>query len=102
MPNLISPAKIQTSSDRDHGYQSNFLNIWKVVRYALDIPTITRETLPMQDLVGCDYFRTPVNFSGADIYLFVGAIPLFLFKKIQKKAIINRSCGSYHTKKRFV
>ena len=26
----------------------------------------------MQDLACCDYFRTPVNFQGADIYRFVG------------------------------
>jgi len=31
----------------------------------------------MQDPVGGDYNRTPVISQGADIYLFVGAIPLF-------------------------
>ena len=26
----------------------------------------------MQEMAGCDYFRTPVKFQGVDIYLFVG------------------------------
>ncbi len=26
----------------------------------------------MQDLAGCDYFRTPVNFQLSDIFVFVG------------------------------
>jgi len=28
----------------------------------------------MQDLTGCDYFRTPVIFQVPDIYRFVGAV----------------------------
>ena len=41
------------------------------------MPTVPRETLPLQDLVWCDYFRTPVIFEGSDIYRFVGEIQTF-------------------------
>jgi hypothetical protein len=32
----------------------------------------------MQDLTGCDYFRTPAIFQGVDIYRFVGDIHDFV------------------------
>ncbi|MGV7223682.1 MAG: hypothetical protein ACQ9MH_19415 [Nitrospinales bacterium] len=40
-------------------------------RYHTVIATATWELLLMQDLVCCDYFRTPVIFGGSDIYRFV-------------------------------
>ena len=52
-----------------------YLTIWKYrqyCRYHLVIPTVPWEPLLMQDLVCCDYFRTPVKFQGVDIYRFVG------------------------------
>ena len=41
-------------------------------RYFLDIPTVPRKRLFLQDLVPCDCFRTSVHFQGLDIYNFVG------------------------------
>jgi hypothetical protein len=35
---------------------------------------IPREGLPMQDLAGCDYFRTPVIFQGLDNCNIVGVM----------------------------
>ena len=35
--------------------------------YPMVIATVSRETLPMQDSVCCDYFRTPVIFQVVDI-----------------------------------
>ena len=31
------------------------------------IPTVPLETLSMQDLAGCDYYRTPENFLGGKV-----------------------------------
>jgi hypothetical protein len=36
------------------------------------IPTVPRESLLMQDLVGGDNNRTPVKFQGSDNLVFVG------------------------------
>jgi hypothetical protein len=55
----------------DGEYLSNW-NYRQYCRYHLVISTVSRETLPIQDMVCCDYFRTPVIFQVPDIFVFVG------------------------------
>ena len=52
-------------------------NLKKYYRYPLDIPTVPRKTLSMQDMVGGDNNRTPVIFQGLDNCRIVGEITLF-------------------------
>jgi len=37
-------------------------------------PSVPRKSLSMQDMVGGDYFRTPVKFQGSDNLVFVGDV----------------------------
>ena len=55
-----------------NGDKSNYPTISEFVRYHLVIHTVSRETLPMQDSVCCDYFRTSVIFETTS-YSFTGA-----------------------------
>ena len=52
----------------------------------------------MQDMVGGDYFRTPVKFQGSDIFVFVGGVKekagLYLIPCLplhRKQAVVNKS-----------
>jgi len=57
-----------------NGDNHSFPKMGENVRYHLVMPTVPRETLPMQYLACCDYFHTSVIFQGSDIYRLVGVI----------------------------
>jgi len=53
------------------GDNHSFPKMGENVRYHLVMPTVPRETLPMQYLACCDYFHTSVIFRVPDIFVFV-------------------------------
>jgi len=55
-----------------HGEMSSYQTQPNYCRYHMVMPTVSRETLPMQDLASCDSFRTPVIFWVPDNLVFVG------------------------------
>jgi len=57
-----------------HGEMSSYQTQPNYYRYHLGMPTVPRRSLWIQDLVCCDYFRTPVIFQVPDNLVFVGEI----------------------------
>jgi len=53
-----------------NGDKLNYPKNPEIVRFHLIISTVSRETLLMQNLVGGDYFRTPVIIQVPDILVF--------------------------------
>ena len=56
-----------------YGDDLNYPIIQGIIRYHLDIPTVPRETLSMQEMADGDNNRTPVVFRPPDNCNIVGA-----------------------------
>ncbi len=52
-----------------HGEKSSYQAQCKFYRYHMVIAKVPQELLSMQEMGGCDYFRTPVKFQVPDIFM---------------------------------